>query len=216
AGTRREQRTPSRAHQLHVWLHILFVLRFCRLQRLRHCAELPVWRSHAGKFRSSVSRPEYPRLLEPLAHYAFILVPRSRLHAFSARSRARSQVCQQAYRRDPRLFSRFWIDGFVARNRAALHSLWALSGNAPFSFPRVFDQKKARPLARHSSTARDWYFDHVSVCRFWLAHFLRAYRGPAPGPSCVRGGGRRLHRDFWMGLGHACSESGGECRSLGR
>src|SRR5438067_6830881 len=143
AGTRREQRTHSRAHQLHVWLHILFVLRFCRLQRLRHCAELPVWRSHAGKFRSSVSRPEYPRLLEPLAHHAFILVPRSRLHAFSACSRARSLVCQQAYRRDPRLFSRFWIDGFVARNRAALHSLWALSGNAPFSFPRLFDQKKA-------------------------------------------------------------------------
>src|SRR5262249_26291910 len=74
---------------------------------------------------------------------AFILVSRSRLHAFPALRCTRQMVQKHAHRRHPGILSGFRINGPVAWHRAALHRVWFLPGDAALSLPHFFQLEKS-------------------------------------------------------------------------
>jgi membrane protein involved in D-alanine export len=63
---------------------------------------------------------------------------RSRLHALPACRCARQMVCKHKHRRDLGIFSCIRVNGPMAWDRAALHCLWSLPGDAALGVPHFF------------------------------------------------------------------------------
>ena len=74
----------------HVYVHSLYLFfDFAGYSALNFAFSYLLGVHTPENFNRPFSGTQYPRFLEPLAYHAFLLVPRPRLHAFSARGHAR-------------------------------------------------------------------------------------------------------------------------------
>src|SRR6476659_6244860 len=112
-----------------------------------------------------------------MAYHPFILVSRSRLHAFPPRRWAWQMVQKHAHRRDPGILPSLRINGAMARHRAALHPVWSLHGNTALCVPHFLQLEKASSaVARRPILECARRFHHFQRGLLRSANFLWAHR----------------------------------------